>query len=81
VPGHFYIGSTGNIRQRLRQHQVNVDARAGEIPSLEAQDLPGIREQETAVRFEIISNPAPVGNFVSVTSINPQESCAVERAH
>jgi putative endonuclease len=26
VPGHFYIGSTDNLRQRLRQHQADVDA-------------------------------------------------------
>jgi hypothetical protein len=24
--GHFYIGSTDNLRQRLRQHQADVDA-------------------------------------------------------
>jgi len=28
VPGHFYIGSTDNLRQRLRQRQANVDAHA-----------------------------------------------------
>jgi putative endonuclease len=28
VPGHFYVGSTVNLRQRLRQHQVDVDAHA-----------------------------------------------------
>jgi predicted GIY-YIG superfamily endonuclease len=26
VPGHFYIGSADNLRQRLRQHQADVDA-------------------------------------------------------
>jgi GIY-YIG catalytic domain len=28
VPGHFYIGSTDNLRQRLRQHQADVDSHA-----------------------------------------------------
>jgi len=28
VPGHFYIGSTNNLRQRFRQHQADVDAHA-----------------------------------------------------
>src|SRR5262249_48324768 len=28
VPGHFYIGSTDNLQQRLRQHQADVDAYA-----------------------------------------------------
>jgi len=30
VPGHFYIGSTENLRQRLRQQQADVDAHAAD---------------------------------------------------
>jgi hypothetical protein len=28
VPGHYYIGSTDNLRRRFRQHQTDVDAHA-----------------------------------------------------
>ena len=28
VPGPYYIGSTDNLRQRVRQHQADVDAHA-----------------------------------------------------
>jgi len=38
VPGHFYIGSTDNLRQRLRQHQVDVDAYAARQPVAAARD-------------------------------------------
>ena len=38
VPGHFHIGSTGNLRQRLRQHEVDVDAYAARQPVAAARD-------------------------------------------
>jgi predicted GIY-YIG superfamily endonuclease len=38
VPGHFYIGSTDNLRQRLRQHQVDVDAYAARQPVAAVRD-------------------------------------------
>ena len=38
VPGHFYIGSTDNLRQRLRQHQTDVDAYAARQPVAAARD-------------------------------------------
>jgi hypothetical protein len=38
VPGHFYIGSTDNLRQRLRQNQAAVDAYAARQPVAAARD-------------------------------------------
>ena len=45
VPGHYYTGSTDNLRQRLSQHRADVDASRGEVSPLEAQDLPCIRAE------------------------------------
>jgi hypothetical protein len=41
VPGHFYIGSTDNLRQRLRQHQADVDALKEFEPRTGGLVLPG----------------------------------------
>ena len=38
VPGHFYIGATDILRQRLRQHQAEVDAYAARQPVAAARD-------------------------------------------
>jgi len=52
VPGHFYIGSTDNLRQRLRQHQVDVDAHAAKYRPWKLKTYLAFEKKATAVRFE-----------------------------
>src|SRR5262249_5144679 len=52
VPGHFYIGSTDNLRQRLRQHQADVDAHAAKYRPWKLKTYLAFEKKSTAVRFE-----------------------------
>ena len=52
VPGHFYIDSTGNLRQRLRQHQADVDAHAAKYRPWKLKTYLAFEKKATAVRFE-----------------------------
>jgi len=68
VPGHFYIGSTDNLLQRLRQHQADVDAQAAKYRPWKLKTYLAFEQKAIALRSRVISNPARVGHFVSVTS-------------
>jgi predicted GIY-YIG superfamily endonuclease len=48
VPGHFYIGYTENLRQRLRQHQAD----AAKYRPWKLKTYLAFENQATAVRFE-----------------------------
>jgi putative endonuclease len=52
VPGHFYIGSTDNLRQRLRQHQADVDTHAAKYRPWKLKTYLAFEKKATAVRFE-----------------------------
>jgi putative endonuclease len=52
VPGHFYIGSTDNLRQRLRQHQADVDAHTAKYRPWKLKTYLAFEKKATAVRFE-----------------------------
>ena len=52
VPGHFYIGSTDNLRQRLRQHQADVDAHTAKYRPWKLKNYLAFEKKATAVRFE-----------------------------
>jgi len=52
VPSHFYIGSTDNLRQRLRQHQANVDAHAAKYRPWKLKTYLASEKKTTAVSFE-----------------------------
>jgi putative endonuclease len=52
VPGHYYIGSTDNLRQRLRQHQADVDSHAAKYRPWKLKTYLAFERKETAVRFE-----------------------------
>jgi putative endonuclease len=51
-PGHFYIGPTDNLRQRLRQHQADVDAHAAKYRPWKLKTYLGFERKATAIRFE-----------------------------
>ena len=48
VPGHFYIGSTGN----LRRHQGDVDAHAAKYRPWKLKTCLAFEKRETATRFQ-----------------------------
>ena len=52
VPAHFYIGYTDNLRQRLRQHQANLDAHAAKYRPWKLKTYLAFEKKATAVRFE-----------------------------
>ena len=52
VPGHFYIGSTDNLRQRLRQHQADVDAHTAKYRPWKLKTYLAFEKKATAVSFE-----------------------------
>jgi predicted GIY-YIG superfamily endonuclease len=52
VPGHFYIRSTGNLRQRLGQHQADVDAHAAKYRPWKLKTYLAFENKETSVCFE-----------------------------
>ena len=68
VPGHFYIGSTDNLRQRLRQHQADVDAHAAKYRPWKLKTYLAFEQKAIAVRFESYLKSGSGRAFVSVTS-------------
>jgi predicted GIY-YIG superfamily endonuclease len=52
VAGHFYIGCTGNLRQRLRQHQADVAAHAAKYRPWKLKIYLAFEKKATAARFE-----------------------------
>ena len=52
VPGHYYIGSTDNLRQRVRQHQADVDAHAAKYRPWKLKTYLAFEQKVTSVRFE-----------------------------
>jgi len=70
VPGHFYIGSTDNLRQRLRQHQADVDSHTAKYRPWKLKTYLAFEQKATAIRFESYLKSGSVGYFVSVTSTN-----------
>jgi hypothetical protein len=58
VPGHFYIGSTDNLRQRLRQRQADVDAHAAKYRPRKLETYLAFEQKATVVRFELDTGDA-----------------------
>jgi len=64
VPGHFYIGSTDNLRQRLRQHQADVDSHIAKYRPWKLKAYLVFEQKATAIRFESYLKSGSVGYFV-----------------
>jgi putative endonuclease len=52
VPGHFYIGSTDNLRHRVRQHQADVHSHAARYRPWKLKTYLAFDQKTIATRFE-----------------------------
>jgi predicted GIY-YIG superfamily endonuclease len=52
VPGHFYIGSTENLRERIRKHHADVSAHAAKYRPWKLKTHIALDTKAKALRFE-----------------------------
>jgi putative endonuclease len=52
VPGHFYIGSTENLRARVRKHQADASTHSAKFRPWKVKTYIAFETKETALRFE-----------------------------
>ena len=52
VPGHFYIGYTEELRERIRKHQADVSSHAAKFRPWKLKVYFAFESKETAMRFE-----------------------------
>jgi predicted GIY-YIG superfamily endonuclease len=52
VPGHFYIGYTEELRERVRKHQADVSSHAAKFRPWKLKVYFAFESKETAIRFE-----------------------------
>ena len=52
VPGHFYIGYTLNLRERVQKHQADVSSHSAKYRPWKLQAYFAFESQEIARRFE-----------------------------
>ena len=52
VPGHFYIGSTENLRERIRKHHADVSAHTAKYRPWKLKTYIALNTKAKALRFE-----------------------------
>ncbi len=52
VPGHFYIGYTEDLRERVRKHQPDVSSHSAKFRPWKLKTYIAFETKETAMRFE-----------------------------
>ena len=52
VPGHFYIGSTENLRERIRKHHADISAHAAKYRPWKLKTYIALNTKAKALRFE-----------------------------
>ena len=52
IPGHFYIGYTDNLRERVRKHQADVSSHAAKYRPWKLKSYVALETKEKALRFE-----------------------------
>jgi putative endonuclease len=52
VPGHFCIGYTTDLRQRIRKHQAEVSSHAAKYRPWKLKAYSAFETEKTATRFE-----------------------------
>jgi putative endonuclease len=52
VPGHFYIGYTENLRERVRKHQADVSTHAAKFRPWTLKTYIACDAKQTAINFE-----------------------------
>jgi putative endonuclease len=68
VPAHFYIGSTDDMRQRLRRHQADADAHTAKYRPWKLKPYLAFEKKATAVRFESYLKSGSGRDLVGATS-------------
>ena len=60
TPGHFYIGYTQDLRDRVRKHQAEVSSHAGKCRPGKLKAYFAFETEEIATRFERYLKSDPV---------------------
>jgi putative endonuclease len=67
VPGHFYIGYTEELRERVRKHQADVSSHAAKFRPWKLKVYFAFESKETALRLERLRDEACEPKSCSVT--------------
>jgi hypothetical protein len=67
VPGHFYIGYTDNLRERVRKHQADVSSYTAKYRPWKLKSHIALETKEKPCDSNDTSNPAPVALSANVT--------------